>query len=166
MDSSLITLVPRANRLLATHGTTTFIGKRQRSSSCTATATLQVPSDLELKAGLTLYKEDIRHVDIYYDSNIGRVRLEACFKLKGEFKVIAEIPITAEAVQMQIRASTLAYESSIRTEAETGWTLLGSSDALELVACDFNGAILDIFASTTSNEEKLRARVFGDFSVS
>lgn len=165
-DSSLITLVPRANRLSATHGTTTFIGKRQRSSSCTATATLQIPSGPELEAGLTLYKEDVRHVDIYYDSNTGRVKLETCFKLKGESKVIAEIPITAGKVQMQIRASTLAYEFSIRTEAETDWTLLGSIDALEMEACDFNGTILGIFAATKSNDESLNAVVFGDFSVS
>jgi beta-xylosidase len=165
-DSSMIALIPRANGLSATHGTTSFVGKRQRSSTSTATATLHIPSDPGFKAGLTLYKENFRHVDICYDSNTRQVTLEACFKLKGEPQIIAETAITARKVQMQICASTLAYEFSIKIDAETDWTLLGSIDALEMTACDFNGTILGIFAASANTEERVGTIEFEDFSVS
>ncbi|KAJ5369041.1 uncharacterized protein N7496_008801 [Penicillium cataractarum] len=150
-DGSVVALNPSMRDLTATHGTTTFVGKRQRSSCCTATAALHVPTSPNTRAGLMLYKEDVRHVDICYDSNTGKVTLEACFKLKGEPKVISEIAITSQKVHMRISATTLAYEFSIRMEDETGWVLLGSVDALEMTACDFNGTLFGIFANTTSH---------------
>ncbi|KAJ5438144.1 uncharacterized protein N7458_009142 [Penicillium daleae] len=112
-DGSLITLVPSVRDVSATHGTTTFVGKRQRSSCCIATATIHVPTDPDLRAGLALYKEDARHVELCYDSNTGKVTLEACFKLKGEPNIMAEIAITSQKVQMRICATTLAYDFSI-----------------------------------------------------
>lgn len=165
-DGSLITLNPSMRSLSATHGTTTFLGKRQRSSCCTATATLHIPTSLNLRTGLTLYKEDVRHVDICYDSNTGKLTLEACFKLKGEPNVMSEIAITSQKVQMQISATTLAYEFSIRIGDETEWILLGSVNALEITACDFNGTLFGIFANTTSHVASDGIVEFEGFSVS
>lgn len=165
-DGSSITLIPSRQGLSATHGTTTFLGKRQRSSCCTATAILHVPTDPDLRAGLVLYKEDVRHVEIYYDSNTGKVRLEACFKMKGEPKVMAEHATTSQKVQMQISATTLSYEFFIRMEAETEWILLASIDALEMTACDFNGTLFGIFANTTREAESASIVKLEEFSVS
>jgi beta-xylosidase len=166
VDGGLITLIPSMQGLSATHGTTTFLGKRQRFSCCTATATLHAPTGPDLSAGLALYKEDFRHVEICYDSNTGKLRLEACFKMKGEPKVMAEHAITSQRVQMRISATTLAYEFFIRMEAETEWTLLGSIDALEMTACDFNGTLFGVFANITGDAESASIVKLEEFSVS
>jgi beta-xylosidase len=165
-DGSLITLIPSVQGLSATHGATTFIGKRQRSSFCTATATLHVPTDSDLRAGLALYKENLRHVEICYDSNTGKARLRACFKMKGEPNVMAEVAITSQKVQMQISATTLAYDFFIRTGDEMEWILLGSTDALEMTACDFNGTLIGVFANTTSQATSASVVKLEGFSVS
>jgi hypothetical protein len=165
-DGSSITLVPSVRDFSVTHGTTTFVGKRQRSSYCIATATIHVPTDPGLRAGLALYKEDARHVGLCYDSNTGKVTLEACFKLKGEPNIMAEIAITSQKVQMRICATTLAYDFSIRMESAPEWTFLGSIDALEMTACDFNGTVFGLFANMTSDGESAGILEMENFSVS
>jgi beta-xylosidase len=61
-DGGLITLIPRRNDLSAPKNSASFIGKRQRSQSSTATMTLHVPKHKGIVAGLALYKDDFRHV--------------------------------------------------------------------------------------------------------
>lgn len=134
VEENSIKLTLSVRGLSATHGTTTFVGKRQRFSSSIAATTLCIPTEPHLKTGLTLYKDDVRHVDISYDTSTQKVTLEACLKLKGEPAVIAEIEITAQKVQMRIAASAASYEFFIRTEADKEWTLLGSIDALDMTA--------------------------------
>lgn len=85
---------------------------------------------------------------------------------EGRTKSHHRIAFTAQKVQIQICASTLAYKFSIQTEAEADWTSLGSIDALEMTTYDFNGTIFGIFAATTRSRESLSPIKFGDFSMS
>lgn len=79
---------------------------------------------------------------------------------------MAEHAITSQRVQMRISATTLAYEFFIRMEAETEWTLLGSIDALEMTACDFNGTLFGVFANITGDAESVSIVKLEEFSVS
>jgi hypothetical protein len=51
-------------------------------------------------------------------------------------------------------------------EAETEWTLLGSIDALEMTACDFNGTLFGVFANITGDAESASIVKLEEFSVS
>ncbi|KAJ6028856.1 Xylosidase/arabinosidase [Penicillium herquei] len=165
-DENSIMLTPNAKGLSETHGTTTFIGKRQKFSNSTASTTLCIPTEPRLKTGLSLFKENVRHVDICYDTDTKTVRLEACLKLKGEPKVIAEVAVTAQKVEMKISSSAESYEFFIRTETSNEWVLLGSIDALDMTACDFTGTFLGIFAVTTGLQQAAGVVRFENFTVS
>ncbi|KAJ5731819.1 xylosidase/arabinosidase [Penicillium malachiteum] len=161
-----IKLTPSENGLSAAHGTATFIGKRQRLSNSIATAILWVPTEPHLKAGLSLFKENARHVDICYDTDTKIITLDACLQLKGEPEVIGQVAVTAQKVQMKISSSAESYEFFTRTETSEEWVLLGSIDALDMTACDFTGTFLGIFAVTTSPQQAAGAVRFEDFVVS
>ncbi|KAJ5114231.1 xylosidase [Penicillium angulare] len=164
-EDNLIKLTPSTRGLSAEYGTTTFFGKRQRSSNSIATATLCLPTEPHVRTGLTLFKENARHVDISYNSDTHKVTLETCFKLKGEPKMIREAAVASEKVQMQIVSSAKSYEFSIRTETDKEWELLGSVDALEMTACDFTGTLLGIFAVNTHEEQAASIVTFESFVV-
>ncbi|CEJ62227.1 hypothetical protein PMG11_10733 [Penicillium brasilianum] len=162
-----IKITPSARGLSATHGTTTFIGKRQRFSNSIATTTLCVPTEPHVKTGLSLFKENFRHVDICYDTTTHKITLEACLKLKGEPKVVAEVAVAAQIVQMKISSSAESYEFFTRAETSEEWVLLGSIDALDMTACDFTGTLLGIFAVTAAPPRQVAGTVrFENFVVS
>lgn len=152
-DGRLITLIPRSNDMSAPKHSTSFVGKRQRSQSCTASATLHVPTEKATTAGLALYKDDFRHVDVCYNPGTRKVALKSFLKLKGSPTVIGEQVVTTQTLQMRISASTQSYEFSIRDEHASGWVSLGSIDALEMTACDFNGTIFGVWASTEESTD-------------
>ncbi|KAJ5703239.1 hypothetical protein N7488_010787 [Penicillium malachiteum] len=161
-----IKVTPSVNGISAAHGTATFIGKRQRMSNSTATATLCVPTEPHLKTGLSLFKENARHVDICYNTDTKMVTLDACLQLKGEPKVIGQVAVPAQKVQMKISSSPESYEFFTRSEASEEWVLLGSIDALDMTACDFTGTFLGIFAVTTRPLKATGTVRFEDFVVS
>ncbi|KAJ5721959.1 xylosidase/arabinosidase [Penicillium malachiteum] len=165
-EENSIRLTPSARGLSETHGTTTFIGKRQRFTDFIALTTLCLPTEPHLKTGLSLFKENVRHVDICYNTDTQRVTLETCLKLKGEPKVIAEVAVTAQKVQMKISSSSESYKFFIRTEIAEEWVLLGTIDALDMTACDFTGTFLGIFAVITSLHHDESIVRFENFVVS
>jgi beta-xylosidase len=147
-DGRVVTLVPQSTDLSAPKGTTTFVGRRQRSLNCAAIVTLNVPTGKAVKAGLTLYKDDFRHVDICYNSATGIVALQSAIKLKGTLTIQGEQAVMTETLEMLISSTPLSYDFSIREGHASSWKLLGSVDSLDMTACDFNGTLFGVFAST------------------
>jgi Beta xylosidase C-terminal Concanavalin A-like domain len=81
------------------------------------------------------------------------VALKSFFKFDGSAAVKGEQPVKAQTLQMRISASTQSYDFSIRDEHISDWVSLGSIDALEMTACDFNGTIFGMWASTAESAE-------------
>lgn len=111
-DKHNLTLIPRSTTLSVETDTTTFVGKRQRSLNCTATVKLhldQEAKDTSVHAGLALYKEDIRHAEIYYDFATAAVCFSKELKLKGELVVLQQPWIAPGTVIFRIRAEPNQY---------------------------------------------------------
>lgn len=188
-----ISIVARSNDLSTKEGTASFLAQRQRKLSCTATATLhlqrdrQDPVQLLLKAGFSLFKDDVRHIDIYYDFTKGIVELTHHDKIKHMFSpvVVSQRPVSKDAGQIifQIRATPNDYSFLFREVTGgnkdhagpgTEWVCAGSVDSLQMTALDFTGPCFGIFASTTIEDPedekndldiKLPDVVFEDFNV-
>lgn len=170
--ASEITLIPQKTTLSTPTGTATFIGKRQRLLDCTATATLKIPENRTAKphhtiAGLTLYKDDIRHSEIFYDSGTSEVYFASVQKLKGDDSKVERKALEFghdSTITFQIRAEPTEYQFCFRVGFQGEWETLGSIDSLSMTACDFTGTIFGIFAST--EETSSIPVIFDDFQVS
>jgi beta-xylosidase len=171
-DRRKISLVARGNDLSTKEGTATFLARRQRHLECTATATLhlqrgrpQLESSVPLrKAGLSLFKDDVRHVDIYYDFSRDIVELAHTDKVKHESNpvVLSRHPLSTDTdrVVFEIRATPNEYGFIFRELTTEGdedaaeWVCAGSVDSLHMTALDFTGSCFGIFASTISEDSK------------
>jgi beta-xylosidase len=167
-DSRTISITPRVPTLSVQRGTTSFVGKRQRGLNSTATVTLQLQDrkDQTTKAGLALYKEDCRHVEIYYDYSTCEVGFHKEHKIL-RMDVLTQkalSPPSPRSVAFRIRATGHKYDFDFRGGDEQDWTLLGSVDAKEMTGCDFSGPILGIFASTIETETTSPV-IFEDFDI-
>ena len=164
-DGNFITLMPRNNDMSASKNSTSFIGKRQRSQTATVAVTLHLPEDKTTTAGLALYKDNFRHVDICYNADTHKVALHSTFKFKGSAVVRGGQVVETKTLQMMVHSSARSYEFSIREQSTSNWISLGSIDALEMSGLDFNGTIFGLWASTT---EAIEARPvkFEAFNIS
>lgn len=132
---------------------TSFIGKRQRSQICTASTILHIPESRGTTAGLALYKDDCRHIEISYNSNTHSVSLMSCFKAKGSPRVLGERLVTTASVHMKVSATTHLYGFWVCEECDSNWVLLGSIQASEMSGYDFTGTIFGIWTCTTGFAE-------------
>ncbi|KAF8847890.1 hypothetical protein BDZ45DRAFT_733305 [Acephala macrosclerotiorum] len=153
-----ITLTPSETTLSATTGITTFLGKRQRSLDCAATATLLPSSNNNgpWKAGLAVYKDNFRHTEIYLDRSISKLCFSSVIGRTGKAKLV-ESPSTLNSsspIFLKIEASSSAYEFLFRVENEGEWKALGVLDTMDMTALDFTGPIFGIFASGTGLDTK------------
>ncbi|KAJ5379720.1 Xylosidase/arabinosidase [Penicillium cataractarum] len=165
-EGNSIKLTPSTKGLSATHGTETFVGKIQIFSNSIATTTLCIPTEPHVKTGLSLFKENVRHVDICYDTDTHKITLEVCLQLKGEPKVVAEVKVATQKAQMKISSSAESYEFFSRAETSKEWVLLGSIDALDMTACDFTGTLFGIFAVKMGPRQAAGTVRFENFVVS
>ena len=167
-SSKSINLVPRKTTLSAETGTTSFVGQRQRSLNCVVTVKLnknEDHNDKPIQAGLTIYKEDIRHAEIYYDYSKSLVCFNKEMKLKGKPEMTTRYIGPGKVVAFQIRAEPDKYAFEYRTEEDLHWLKLGSMDSLDMTGCDFTGPVIGVFGC--SEDESLNAHVvFKDFRIS
>ncbi|PMD34936.1 glycoside hydrolase family 43 protein [Hyaloscypha variabilis F] len=153
-NNRVIKLVPRKTTLSSATGTTAFLGKRQRLQDCTATVTLKTSAkESTTFAGLTIWKEPIRHEEIYYDYSTSSV----CFSKTN--KMLSDEPVTkshqlklTDTIHFQIKATPKVFDLSYKVGSDDKWTKLGSMDAIEFSGYDFTGTIFGIFASSKSEE--------------
>jgi hypothetical protein len=101
---------------------------------------------------LTVYKEFIRHAEIY-DYTTSSI----CFSkinnmLSGEPEIKITTLQTTERVEFQITATPQVYEFCYRLGSEGSWAKMGSVDAFEFSGYDFTGMMFGIFASAKHEE--------------
>jgi beta-xylosidase len=169
-NNRVIKLIPRTTTLSSPAGTSTFIGKRQRLQATTATVTLQPLAEgtgngNTIFAGLTVWKESIRHAEIYYDCQTSSI-----FFRKTNTMLSDKPEITSQHLQLtgpvhfQIKAVPKVYEFSYKSGSSDTWTKLGSMEAVEFSGYDFTGTLFGVFASTTSEDTGTEV-TFEDFNI-
>ncbi|KAJ6013246.1 hypothetical protein N7540_007837 [Penicillium herquei] len=182
-DRKMISLVARRNDLSVEEGTASFLGQRQRSLTCTATATLhlQKGSKCLIKAGLSVFKDDIRHIDAYYEFATDSIYVAHTNKLKSKTDsiILSQHPASKDTdlIIFEIRASPNKYEfffrefyKDIEDSASKDWVFAGSVDTIEMTAFDFTGPCFGIFATNPEQSEGEPSAIipevlFGDFRV-
>ncbi|RDW70327.1 hypothetical protein BP5796_08724 [Coleophoma crateriformis] len=156
-DNKTVTLLARSTDLFAPTRSTTFVGKRQRGLDCTVATSLQWDSTSSTtglsEAGLTVYKEDFRHISIYYDYALSKICFRRFHKFHGgatimEFEVE---PASISKIDFRIQASAMEYKFSFRVGTE--WADAGSADTSEMTGIDFTGTIFGVFASSREGKE-------------
>ncbi|KAH8679244.1 putative xylosidase/arabinosidase [Ilyonectria robusta] len=159
-----ISLIPRPTDLSSLSGSPSFIGQRQRHFTDTATVALDLPSDGDnLKAGLTIFKDEHRHADIYYDSALEAIVLRLASPQEFQHKVdlISKVSITKGStgkLGLRIQSSKQDYSFSFSSDGEEGWRTIGSVPLEAFAQKDFTGTLFGVFAvgdSTPEDEESL-----------
>lgn len=166
-NGSLITLRAISNSLSTPTGTMSFIGKRQRSFNSVATVTLEVPSrsdhPQDLVAGLSLYKDHLRHASIAYNSSASQIKLDIAHSA-GEIlqNTARKIASNVDKLGFSIVASPEKYVFFYKEGLAPGssWVEMGRVDVQALHAREFTGPIFGIFATGENRDV-----VFRDFVV-
>lgn len=141
-------LVLRASQqdLSAPTGTTTFIGKRQRSLDSIASTIVHYNDafmDHDLRAGLIIYKDDFRYSGILLDFKCGN--LIAILRNNSDADVVlARRPQLTRSVCLRIVASCESYTFQYRLSGL--WETLATIDTLEMTCRDFTGTIFGLTA--------------------
>ena len=170
LDGRTISVNASSTDLSARNGTATFLGQRQRQPVSTSTVVLRLDkahAGLTLRAGLSLFKDDVRHAEIFYDYATSYLSL--AFTQRG---VSAPVLLGStflnrnwDRVALKIQSWTEQYDFFYQLDAIGEWILLGSIDAIEMTARDFTGTILGVFASGNGDGEG-KIVLFEDFNVS
>ncbi|KAN0090480.1 Glycosyl hydrolase, five-bladed beta-propellor domain containing protein [Hyaloscypha variabilis] len=165
-DNRAIKLVPRKTTLSSATGTTTFVGKRQRLQDCTATVTLKPSAkDSTTFAGFTVWKESIRHAEVYYGYSTSSVCFSKTNKMLSDEPETKSQPLQlTDTIHFQITATPKVFDLSYKVGNDETWTKLGSMDAIEFSGYDFTGTIFGVFASTKSEEAGAEV-TFEDFKI-
>ncbi|WYZ44963.1 hypothetical protein EsH8_VIII_000279 [Colletotrichum jinshuiense] len=182
-----ITLLPSLSSLSTPTGTSTFLGRRQRSLTGNATTRLVLSGVLSsrtgIRAGLATYRDSIRHVSLVYNSDTHTVNCHAVNSLTGLDRISStQLPLGSgtQAVWFKIQASPTAWSFHAKLDFAEGlgsegvgefsvsrldWVRLETIMVRELDARDFTGPIFGLFAQTsTSGGEEVEV-TFSDFSL-
>ncbi|KAJ9130835.1 Xylosidase/arabinosidase [Pleurostoma richardsiae] len=138
--------------LSSRHGTTTFMGKRQRNLESSTSTVLHVDKASRGKtliAGLALYKDPFRYAEIFFDYEVSSVGLRIHTSLDGGDVVVKSKPLGSrvEEIAFRVSATETAYEFSYQLHGSSSWNALGEIDSLDMTARDFTGTIIGLFAT-------------------
>ncbi|KAH7399820.1 glycosyl hydrolase [Cadophora sp. MPI-SDFR-AT-0126] len=169
-DGNTVSLTASSTDLSARNGTATFLGERQRQPVSTTTVVLRqnmTHAGRALKAGLALFKDDVRHAEIFYDYSTSNVTLVFTQRGVPVPMLLGSTPLNQSwhRLAFKIQSTTERYEFSYQLGSVGTWISLGLVDALEMTARDFTGTILGIFASGNGVGEGSIV-LFEDFKVS
>ncbi|KAF9876647.1 murein transglycosylase [Colletotrichum karsti] len=160
-EDDAYSLCAQASTLASSLGTSTFVGRRQRSFSGSAMVTVELKSDglegLPL-AGLAVYKDSLRHAAIRIDGSEGRVS-SVLVAIQDGMPVSVElgstsVPNGVEAIDLRIQAETSRYRFLWRFESNgnhADWQELGGVDPVLLSGYDMTGTLFGIFGESKSS---------------
>lgn len=141
-------LFPSTASLSISTGTSTFIGKRQRSLNSMATATFDISNvGRGIRTGLALYKDHLRHVSVVYDSDTKKVSCHV-IALDVSHTLPVEIDVNAT-TETLLECRIVANPEKWVFSAKVGsghWTELGGVASWDLMAREMTGPIFGVFA--------------------
>ncbi|KAL2676447.1 hypothetical protein Neosp_010205 [[Neocosmospora] mangrovei] len=176
MDNGSFVLLPSQSGLSTPTGTSTFIGRRQRNLNSTATTVIDITTTgtaacRGVKAGLTVYKDHMRHVSLVYDFDAREVVCHACNASTGLDRTSAttlQVRETTKTLGLKIIATSARYRLLARetaSELEEDWLELGSCETQELAAREMTGPVFGTFAHTTIAPGEHKGVTFLDLKV-
>lgn len=157
-------------------GTTTFLGRRQRSLTSEATCSLVAPRPEETnvcRAGLAVYKDSLRYRSIYLEPSTGTIVLESKSLGNSEpriLKLSKTLHPESTSVKFKITSEPGKYSFFWCDPAQDGeaeWTIAAEVDSMLLSARDMTGTIFGIFADKDeeTNQSDKDWITFEDFNV-
>ncbi|RBR18652.1 uncharacterized protein FIESC28_05929 [Fusarium coffeatum] len=181
-------LRPSSGTLSSPTGTCTFIGIRQRHFDCTSQVSLVIGTKKDsfgVIAGLSLYKDHLRHLSLYYDYDKREITCQIVNSLtglaSGGVVKTATVASTNSELQttlkLQIAATKDAYTVSYAQADDGGeWKELYAFPVQDLVTQEMTGPVFGIFSHRAVHVEGQSGRdneeitsndyvEFTDFSV-
>jgi hypothetical protein len=100
-----------------------------------------------VRAGLAVYKDNLRHASLIYNASDCRVRCTVT-TLDGQKTLPDELQINADEMEMQFRIVTYAtgWDFFSKASRHESLTKLGSVSAVDFCAREMTGPIFGVFA--------------------
>ncbi|KAL4871490.1 hypothetical protein BDV12DRAFT_206234 [Aspergillus spectabilis] len=165
-EKGRISLYPSVEGFSEPHGTCSFLGRRQLWLNSVSTASLDITTlSPDIKAGLALYKDNLRHASLSYNSTDRKVSCQVVI-LDSEKTLTGELEIHAaeKEVQFRIASHPTKWDFFAKAASHDAWTGMGSVSAREFSAREMTGPIFGVFARTESGGTDLPV-IFHGFDV-
>lgn len=158
-----------ASDLSTPTGTSTFVGKRQRSIDASASVILSVPSASRgqpLRAGLAIYKDAPRHVSLSFDFQSSKVVFSVTTTSEDKTQS-AFIPVNTSTtvLGMRLEATAQDYAFSYRENDSGDWNTAGRVRVADLVEREMTGPIFGVFAHAMKEETVGSEIQFTSFAI-
>lgn len=147
-------------------GPISFVGKRQRSQTCQATAELLVDASnigKNVTASLAVYKDELRHAFVGFDHSTSTVVYQSVIGDKHEV-LKKELSSAPERLILGINCTVDSYGFFYGISSEDTHSL-GSIDTLELSSNDFTGTVIGLHAQSSADEEPVDFVTFEKFDI-
>ncbi|KAJ5729205.1 uncharacterized protein N7483_003713 [Penicillium malachiteum] len=143
-----------------------FLGLRQRKLQGTAEVHIQLDDQLkrqQFSAGLTLYKDENRFLDVHSESHSSSI----CFRVHNKVESIDQstkfvLETLGNSVYFRMRYTEELYEFSYRTSNKDKWVMVGSVDSRDISGFDFTGSVIGVFAMSSEPDMEV---TFSDFVI-
>lgn len=175
-SGAFLHLVPSIQTLSSPSGTSTFLGRRQRSLRAEALASIDLSSrhgsrPRSIITGLAVYKDHLRHLILSFDFEDNKVDFQAINSTTGLHKTIhfdRKVDPQADTIHLKIVCSPTTYHGYVASSAnaeQTPWDLVGQWTTESIAAREMTGPILGVFAHVTAQIATSSEVVFRSFEV-
>jgi beta-xylosidase len=168
-----ITLTSSSTDLSAGEESPSFVGKFQRtlngqsSVSITPDTSGQSWETAGLKAGLAVYKDELRYIRVFLDAAANSAVFELVNggqKTSKSEKMALDGDIAGMDFKFRLEYTELEYRALFKAGSGE-WVKIGTVDTLELTDPDFVGPVIGVFAVNVNSEAEACAVVFDSFTV-
>ncbi|KAH6897467.1 glycosyl hydrolase [Thelonectria olida] len=169
-----IALLPSRNTLSTPTDTSTFLGRRQRTLTSVATASLATAGLKKCThAGLALYKDHLRYASLNFDSSTRLISLRVV-TFDNDTTISTGAPVASDA--QQVRFKVVSFPTKwvflVNTRSDTvsekdggGWFEMGSLQAWQITAREMTGPMFGIFAHASEEGAESTPVEFLQFEV-
>lgn len=142
-----------------------FVGIRQRKLTGMADVHLHVDDQLrgqQFQAGLTLYKDENRFLDVHYDSPSSSIVHRVHNKVNNlNQSTRYGITLGTSPLQFRMRYTHAEYEFFYRVNDEAEWVSVGLIDSKDISGFDFTGPMIGVFATSPKPNLEVSFSNFG-----
>lgn len=148
-----LALWPSLSDLSTPTGTSTFVGRRQRTLTAVANALLSIGNlNKGTSAGLALYKDHLRYASLTYEPSTRLVSLQVV-TLDSATSISTGVPVASTAQQVRFKVVSsptkwtfFAETRSDLAQGEESWIEMGSVQAWQMAAREMTGPMFGVFA--------------------
>jgi len=159
-DGKTIQIVPSTVELSSSIDSPAFVGKRQRRLHGYASGRIQTTSMNHFCAGLSVYKDEIRNICIFFDSATCSIVTQVTNDAQGISRCSRTSIRCIGSIELKIEYEESEYRLLYR--AVEDWVCVIHVDALCITDMDFVGPVIGVFATATDRDINI---MFSDFHV-